>query len=116
MMYAFYRNLYKLCLTLGLSVGLLFSLPILAYTAPAAGTSLDGGQKHSFGPDVEGRTRPGIVGGGMVDAYGNPVVPGEEEDVQRQRLRKGAYGGSKNTQSSRPLPDLPETDAGWKFK
>ncbi len=115
-MYAFYRNLYSILLVFILVLGLTLSWPILSNAAPAAGTGLEGGQKHSYGPDVEGRSRPGIVGTGMVDAYGNPVIPEEEDNTPRQRLRKGAYGGSSNNQPSRPLPDLPETDAGWKFK
>ncbi len=116
MMYAFYRNLCNILLFM-----LVFALCLaFACTGNAATnaprTGLEGGQGNSFGPGSENKQNKGIpTGGAMVDAYGNPVVPEEEQVTPRERLRSGAYGGA-NKQNSRPLPDLPETDAGWKFK
>ncbi len=87
-----------------------------AYAATnAPHTGLEGGQRHSYGPDTEGRQQQQIKAGqGMVDAYGNPIVP-EEEKAPKSRLRSGAYGGPAKQLDERPLPDLPETNAGWNF-
>ncbi len=113
MMYVSYGSLRNALLILSV---IAFTIGVNIAYAATSGTGLEGGQKHSYGPDVEGRSRPGIVGTGMVDAYGNPVIPEEEDNQPRQRLRRGAYGGGNKTKPSSSLPDLPETDAGWKFK
>ncbi len=108
MMYVFYRNLCSLllcCTCLG-SV-------CLAHAAPVTG--MEGGQRHSYGPGIENEKEKRIMSGGIIDAYGNPVYPTEEESVSRERLRPGAYGGARESGLSRPLPDVPGDDAGWDF-
>ncbi len=111
MMYVFYRNL---C-----SILVLFML-FMAFTMPATAapsTGLEGGQRHSYGPGVESKQEKRLMSGGIVDAYGNPVLPEEEKRAPRERLRSGAYGGHKETspELSRPLPDLPAGDSLWQF-
>ncbi len=54
------------------------------------------------------RTGPQI-GSGMYDAYGNPITIIEEK--KKPRLRDSLPTKVKE----RPLPDVPETDAGWQF-
>lgn len=78
-------------------------------------TGLEGGHRRSFGPDGEGRRDPRVMTAVPMDAYGNPVIPKEPEEERRGRPRPGAYG-PRPAQTSPPLPDAPETDAGWKFK
>ncbi len=113
MMYVSYHNLYKLLAVFCLVLCVAGS----AYAATnAPRTGLEGGQGYSYGPGSENKQNKGIpAGNAMIDAYGNPIVPDEEDTAPRDRLRSGAYGGSRE-QYSRPLPDLPETDAGWRFK
>ncbi len=96
-------------------VFLSFSAVCIAATN-APHTGLEGNQRHSYGPDAESRQQKKIMAGqGMVDAYGNPVLGEEEEQAPRSRLRSGAFGGSRRQLDERPLPDGPETDAGWNF-
>lgn len=87
-------------------------------TAPHTG--MEGGMRHSYGPEGEGSKDKRIpTGGSVVDAYGNPIMPNEEmEEAPRQRPRPGAYGVRPTPPPSRPLPDLPADSQGpgWKFK
>ncbi len=66
---------------------------------------------HAYGPDHQGSSskRPMTGNSGRIDAYGNPVVPYEEEKAPNKRdmLPKSA--------PVRPLPEAPERDAGWGF-
>ncbi len=66
---------------------------------------------HAYGPDHQGSSskRPMSGNSGRIDAYGNPVVPYEEEKKPSRRsiLPK--------QEVVRPLPEGPQTDAGWQF-
>lgn len=123
MMYASLANLHKGCRALALAALLTVAwagsvLPVWAASpSTAPHTGLEGGQRHTFGPDNEGQRDPRYSGGGtMLDAYGNPVTPQEEEEAVRSRPRPGAYGAGRGPAPRRALPAGPETDAGWKFK
>ncbi len=110
MMYAFCRNLCKILFCLLLCATSAFA----ATNAPQTG--LESGSKYSYGPESENKHSSGVpTGRTIVDAYGRVILPEEDVKSSRERLRSGAYGGA-GEQYSRPLPDLPETDAGWKFK
>ncbi len=87
---------------------------LYAAATSAPSTGLEGGQRHSYGPESENKYEKKVNNGAMKDAYGNPILPDMEEDAPRQRLRSGAYGNAPE-RPSRPLPNLPETDAGWNF-
>ncbi len=117
MMYDFCRNLCNIVAIFLFCAWLCLGDAHRANAATnAPHTGLDGGQRHGFGPDVQTKQGSGIPAGKViVDAYGNPVLPEEEKVTPRNRLRRGAYGGG-NEEPMRPLPDLPETDAGWQFK
>ncbi len=99
---------------------LLCALP-LAVMAPSqsmaeAYSSTHTGPKHSYGPDHESKGTKGIAGStGMVDAYGNPVQPYEEERKPSRREQLGFSDDAQKKPQGRPLPDLPEKDAGWQF-
>ncbi len=89
--------------------------PVTTHVQAEPYSSMENGPKHSFGPDHESKSTKGISGSsGMVDAYGNPVVPYEEEKKPTRRQQLG-LDALKPKPSTRPLPDLPEQDAGWKF-
>ncbi len=105
------RRAFCLALLCGIS---LFAIPSVQAQPYTSG---DSGPKHSYGPDHQGQSSktPMTGNSGRIDAYGNPVVPIEEDTTPRQRLRNGAYGGHRTEPNVRPLPDLPEQDAGWKF-
>ena len=80
-------------------------------------TGLEGGARHNFGPDGESRMEKRFMTGGAgVDAYGNPIVMGEEEPAApRTRPRPGAYGTRPDPEPVKPLPDLPPEPSKWKF-
>ena len=83
-----------------------------SHSAPHSG--LDSDRRHSYGPDGEGRRDPRLMTSMPNDAYGNPVVPMEEPEKKRHRMRPGAYGSAQDAPQA--LPKLPEHDAGWNFK
>ncbi len=125
MTYAFYHNLGRISLVLGLVIGFCF-LPMLADFAQAKSrtsqsnstvrNTVNNPNYRSYGPDVGSQSQSVTGGKTIVDAYGKPVIPEDEQQNSRPRLRSGAYGGSGSEQNTSSLPDLPETDAGWKFK
>lgn len=80
----------------------------------APSTGMEGGNRHSFGPDGEGKRDPRTTMSMPHDAYGNPIVSREEAEAPRSRPRPGAYGTRKTPEAA--LPALPETDAGWQFR
>lgn len=110
------------CLLTLLALGLvLTSAPAWAASSSTAPhTGMEGGSRHTYGPEGEGRKDKRIpTGGSPVDAYGNAIMTEEEmEEAPRQRPRPGAYGVRPTPPPSRPLPDLPTEakDSGWKFR
>ena len=117
MMYAFWGNLPKAIVLSFVAIVCFFILSSELWAEPYANPENNPG-KHSYGPDQEGKQKQLMTGNsGMIDAYGNPVVPYEEEKKSpRYRLRSGAYSGDKPKENVRPLPDGHEQDAGWDFK
>ncbi len=108
MMYASFRNSLKLGVFL-VCVLAQFMCAVSAkaeqpYAAP------DGSQRYSYGPDHQGSEskKPMTGNSGRIDAYGNPVVPYEEEKAPSKRMQLP------EKKPTRPLPDT-KTDAGWKF-
>ncbi len=102
------------CLVGALCCAPVLLTPDLAHAQPY---SSDTGPKHGYGPDHQGQSSkmPMTGSAGRIDAYGNPIVPLEEEEAPSRRLRHGAYGGQREEPQVRPLPDGPEQDAGWNF-
>ncbi len=123
MMCVFYRNLCSilafctLIVVAALPMAFAVAIPVATVVHAAPSTGLEGGQRHSYGPGVESKQEKRLMSGGMVDAYGNPIVPEEEERAPRERLRSGAYGGERTVspELSRPLPDVPSDDTLWNF-
>ncbi len=116
MMYASFRNLpnfsriMALCLIFGLCLCLVLLSTGRSYANQPYST-LDNSGRHRYGPDGKGESISGATRySSGVDAYGNPIVPLKpaERKVPLERTLK-------KTAPTRPLPDLPETDAGWKF-
>lgn len=95
------------------------AVPALAASSSTPFTGLEGGTRHSYGPDGERRKDKRIpTGGSAVDAYGNPIMLDEEEQsVSRTRPRAGAYGVRPAPPPTRPLPDPPPSPGSskWKF-
>ena len=95
----------------------LWAAPAVAAEATSAPhTGLEGGHRHAFGPDTEGRRDPRMSMSMPNDAYGNPIFPEVPEKAPRQRLRTGAYGVGARQPDAGRLPDAPGHDAGWNFK
>lgn len=82
-----------------------------AHTAPHTG--LEGGSRNSYGPDGEGKRDKRTMMSMPNDAYGNPIVPVEEEATPRVRPRPG---GDVTPPQAQALPPMPQRDAGWKFR
>ncbi len=88
----------------------LLAMPGEASAATYSSTDAPGGNGLRP-PDTPMKGRHMPVIGAFGDAYGNPVTPDEKEEVRKERLRNGAYGGAR--QKERPLPNPADETPVW---